>query len=48
MRRKLVALALAALVVTGCEGAFRCDDKGGGGGPSQEQPAGDSETFQGG
>ena len=47
MRRRIVALAIAVLVLAGCDGAFRCEDKGGGD-PSQEQPSGESGEFQGG
>jgi len=46
MRRRIVALAVAALVVAGCDGAFNCQDKGGGrSGPNQEQPSGESGAF---
>jgi hypothetical protein len=48
MRRRIVALALAVLVVAGCDASFggtRCRDKGGDG-PRQEQPAAESGDFQ--
>ena len=48
MRRRIVALALAVLVVAGCDASFggtRCRDKGDDG-PRQEQPAAESGEFQ--